>query len=168
MSQGWANSTLGLEWAKFSELSVHHSTVTLAVGTVTSAQCRRGLSALCPSAPLRLPMELVPTRTCFCTGAQNATCPQGQADLLGFFFSFFTSYSLVGSRLGEEWRAPLNFPVTQHHCQPRFDIYLRWIKLTCHHQLNVSASKFSFCDVPDLYIWNGQVTAKKTLFRDIK
>lgn len=94
MSQGWANSTLGLEWAKFSELSVHHSTVTPAVGTVTSAQCRRGLSALCPSAPLRLPMELVPTRTCFSTGARNATCPQGQADLLGFFFFLFSPHIL--------------------------------------------------------------------------
>lgn len=93
--------------------------------------------------------------------------PRARLTYLGFF-SFFTSYSLVGSRLGEEWRAPLNFPVTQHHCQPGSDVYLRWIKLTCHHQLNVSVSKFSFCDVPCLYIWDGQVTSKKTLFRGIK
>lgn len=70
MSQDWANLTLGFELAKFSELSVHDPTVS---------------SALCPPVPRSCSQ---PGRASLSTAAQNATCPQGQADLLGFIFFF--------------------------------------------------------------------------------
>lgn len=47
--------------------------------------------------------------------------PRARLTYLGFFSSFFISYSLFDSSLGGEWRVPLRAPC-QH--QPSSELYL--------------------------------------------
>lgn len=55
-----------------------------------------------------------------------------------FFFPLFSPHILwltsAWERNGEFLSA---LPVTQHH-PARSDIYFKWLKSTCHHQLDVS------------------------------
>lgn len=74
--------------------------------------------------------------------------PRASLTYLGIFFLFFHLIFPGWQQPGRGWRAPLSFPC--HSAPARSDIYFRCIKLTCHHHLNLSASKFSFCHIPDL------------------
>lgn len=150
MSKRWANLTLVLEWAKFTEASVHGS----------AATSRRGGQSPLPWSLQRAPASPggisgpPPKSSCQlgCTSAQglhrngdeNTVCPWGQADLLLWFF-FLTSYSLLDSRLRKKRRGHLNFTrQSTPHCHYAFDICLKWIKLTFHQQLDGSAEDSLF------------------------
>lgn len=88
-------------------------------------------------------------RGCAGTGTKILFVPG--ARLTYFFFFFPPSYSLFDSRLEKKRRGHLNFT---RHSPPRWhralEIWLKWIKLTFHQHLGVSAGNplfvtFQFC-----------------------
>lgn len=92
------------------------------------------------------PPELGPTGLCFSTGAARERRLKYCLSLgPGWPTFFFTSYSLFDGRLGKKRRGHLNFI---HHSTPHwhhaFAIYLKWIKLIFHQQLNASAENSFF------------------------
>lgn len=80
-----------------------------------------------------------------CTGTETKILFVPGATLTYFFFFFFSSYFLFDGRLGKKRRGHLNFI---HHSTPHwhhaFAIYLKWIKLIFHQQLNASAENSFF------------------------
>lgn len=128
------NLTLVLEWAKFTEVSVHGWGVPhhLCPGACSMVQPpQEGFLCTAPHSdcPQRACANWAALQCRGCTGTETKILFVPGARLTYFFF-FFTSYSLFDSKLGKKWGGHLNF--TRHstpHWHHAFDIYLKGIKL---------------------------------------